>query len=212
MYTKNFSPIMFRHILRRSLFIQTEQTPNQNALKFKLGKPIVQQPLEFLKPSLQAPITLDLFKIDGVESVMFNIDSVTVVKKPESEWQLIKPDIFSLLMDTEIVIKHQQEQSISSCETTEMIKELLDTRIRPSIQDDGGDVEFVSFKNNIVTVKLKGACKTCDSSTLTLKNGIENMLMHYVPEIESVEQLVEEVDEISRSEFEKMELELKNKT
>ncbi|KAJ3078739.1 NifU-like protein 5, mitochondrial [Rhizoclosmatium hyalinum] len=96
-------------------------------------------------------------------------------------------------------------------ETVAMIKELLDTRIRPTIQDDGGDVEFMGFNEETgkVLLKLKGACRTCDSSVVTLKNGIENMLMHYVPEVTVVEQVFDELEQQSQDEFTKLEEALK---
>jgi Fe-S cluster biogenesis protein NfuA len=94
-------------------------------------------------------------------------------------------------------------------ETVAMIKELLDTRIRPTIQDDGGDIEYIDFVDGVVRVKLQGACRTCDSSVITLKNGIENMLMHYVPEVKAVEQVLTEQEEISQKELEKLENQLR---
>ena len=86
-----------------------------------------------------------------------------------------------------------------------MIKELLETRIRPTIQEDGGDIDYVSFHDGIVTLRLRGACRTCDSSVITLKNGIENMLMHYVPEVTEVRQAPDETEQLSQKEFQKLE-------
>ena len=90
-------------------------------------------------------------------------------------------------------------------ETVVMLKELLDSRIRPTIQEDGGDIEYCGFENGIVKLKLKGACRTCDSSVVTLKNGIENMLMHYIAEVKGVEQVLDEVDAVSEKAFKKLE-------
>ncbi|KAJ1533990.1 hypothetical protein HK405_000385 [Cladochytrium tenue] len=90
-----------------------------------------------------------------------------------------------------------------------MIKELLDSRIRPTVQDDGGDVEFRGFRDGVVRLRLMGACRTCDSSIVTLKNGIENMLMHYIPEVEAVEQVLDPEEEISAREFQKLEEQLR---
>ena len=93
-----------------------------------------------------------------------------------------------------------------------MIKELLDTRIRPAIQEDGGDIEYCGFENGIVKLKLKGSCRGCDSSVVTLKNGIENMLMHYIPEVQSVEQVLDEYDAVSLKEFDRLEKSLGEKS
>jgi Fe-S cluster biogenesis protein NfuA len=127
----------------------------------------------------------------------------------------MKPDIYSVIMDFyasgQPIITNEQAPSDTAIldddpEAVKMIKELLDTRIRPAIQEDGGDVEYRGFTpEGIVHLKLKGACRTCDSSVITLKNGIENMLKHYVPEVEGVEQELDEEDKISQDEFDKLE-------
>jgi Fe-S cluster biogenesis protein NfuA len=207
----------------RRLFIQTEDTPNLDSIKFKPGKPLLDAPnntVEFMnaREAMKSPLASALFRIDGVNAVFFGYDFITITKKPEANWQLMKPDIYGGIMDFvssgEPLLRNQPIDTTISEEDSEvvaMIKELLDTRIRPTIQEDGGDIEYVSFENGIVKVKLRGACRTCDSSTLTLKNGIENMLMHYIPEIEAVEQVLEEQDLVSQSEFEKLEKSLENK-
>jgi Fe-S cluster biogenesis protein NfuA len=114
-----------------------------------------------------------------------------------------KPAISNEVKDTTI----QEEDS----EVVAMIKELLDTRIRPTIQEDGGDIDYIGFENGVVKVKLRGACRTCDSSTITLKNGIENMMMHYIPEVICVEQVLDEQDHVSQKEFDKLEKMLNQK-
>lgn len=137
--------------------------------------------------------------VDGVSSVFYGSDFITVTKASDVNWAHIKPEVFSLI--TEAVTMGEQivntsERGISSeqagmeddslvisdddDEVVAMIKELLETRIRPAIQEDGGDIEFRGFEDGMVNLKLRGACRTCDSSTVTLKNGIESMLMHYV--------------------------------
>lgn len=137
--------------------------------------------------------------IDGVTSVFYGTDFITVTKAADVNWAHIKPEIFSLI--TEAVTSGAQIVNISDksaeggsegavvdslsydendSEVVGMIKELLETRIRPAIQEDGGDIEFRGFEDGNVLLKLRGACRTCDSSTVTLKNGIEGMLMHYV--------------------------------
>ncbi|KAJ3305647.1 hypothetical protein HDV03_001292 [Kappamyces sp. JEL0829] len=215
---------------RRSLFIQTELTPNPNSIKFKPGKPLEEgstanRTHEFLsrRDAMVSPLASNLFAIDGVESVMFGNDFITITKKDDANWQLMKPDIYGGIMDhlssaTPLFHKELRDTSIAEedDEVVAMIKELLDTRIRPTIQDDGGDVEYVGFEDGVVKLKLRGACRTCDSSSATLKNGIEKMLMHYVPEVEegnltaliAVVQILEEHEEASQREFAKLEKEL----
>lgn len=141
--------------------------------------------------------------MDGVSSVFYGADFITVTKAGDANWAHIKPEVFSLI--TEAVTSGQQivntvakasgeaqqgggeedtlAESEEDSEVVGMIKELLETRIRPAIQEDGGDIEYRGFENGMVLLKLRGACRTCDSSTVTLKNGIESMLMHYVSPI-----------------------------
>lgn len=137
--------------------------------------------------------------MDGVSAVFYGADFITVTKAADANWAHIKPEVFSLI--TEAVTSGEQivntveksaagdgqdggEDTLSAndddSEVVAMIKELLETRIRPAIQEDGGDIEFRGFEDGMVLLKLRGACRTCDSSTVTLKNGIESMLMHYV--------------------------------
>jgi NFU1 iron-sulfur cluster scaffold homolog, mitochondrial len=137
--------------------------------------------------------------VDGVSAVFYGADFITVTKAADANWAHIKPEVFSLI--TEAVTSGEQivntversaagdgqdggEDTLSASdddsEVVAMIKELLETRIRPAIQEDGGDIEFRGFEDGMVLLKLRGACRTCDSSTVTLKNGIESMLMHYV--------------------------------
>lgn len=125
----------------------------------------------------------------------------------------MKPDIFGSIMDHyssgQELLKGPVATSTDIHEDDDdvvaMIKELIETRIRPTIQDDGGDIDYVGFEDGIVKLRLRGACRTCDSSTVTLKNGIENMLMHYVTEVKGCEQVLDEQDLVSQSEFKKLE-------
>lgn len=181
---------------------------------------------EFLdaRNAMGSPLAKKLFQIDGVRGVFFGPDFVTITKDQDAVWQLMKPDIYSAIMDffasgQPIIAEAGSDGAAipsdtmiheDDSETVQMIKELLDTRIRPSIQDDGGDIEYRGFENGVVKLKLKGACRTCDSSTVTLKNGIENMLKHYVPEVLEVEQAFDAEDEVSQMEFEKLERRLMN--
>ncbi|KXN72288.1 HIRA-interacting protein 5 [Conidiobolus coronatus NRRL 28638] len=200
------------------MFIQTEATPNEDSIKFIPGVEIMgdRGTAEFLtsRDSMKSPLAKRLFLIEGVSSVFYGPDFITVTKNSESAWPTLKADIFSTIMD---FFASQQplilEEDLASdttilpedSETVQMIKELLETRIRPSIQDDGGDIEYMGFEDGIVKLKLKGACRTCSSSVVTLKNGIENMLMHYIPEVASVEQVPDEIEEVGHKAFEMFE-------
>lgn len=208
---------------RRSLFIQTEVTPNENSLKFKPGKAVTgdDRILEFLTPreaSRHSDLADDLFKIDGVKGVLFGKDFITVSKDMESEWQHVKPAVYAAIMDHLSIDKPILKANISGegevseegtfsqedYEVVMMIKEILDTRIRPTVQGDGGDVQFMSFKDGIVELQLRGACRSCSSSTATLKHGIENMLMHYIPEVKEVRQAEDPAEVASQEYFDKL--------
>lgn len=207
------------------MFIQTEQTPNDDSLKFIPGTPVLGNgTAEFLdvRSSMKSPLAKQLFQIEGVAGVFFGPDFITISKESTAEWQLMKPDIYSAIMNhftsgQPIVF---DEEDLAASDTTihpddpeevQMIKELLDTRIRPSIQEDGGDIEYCGFENGIVKLKLKGSCRGCDSAVVTLKNGIENMLMHYIPEVQGVEQVIDENESVALQEFDKLEKKLGEK-
>ena len=196
----------------RTIFIQTQQTPNADALKFLPNSPVLPEgfpstfleytsPRSTLAPPHPSPLAAKLLSVDGVSSIFYGQDFITVTKAGDSNWAHIKPEIFSLI--TEAVTSGEQivntvernaantdgedmggEDSLAEheddSEVVAMIKELLETRIRPAIQEDGGDIDYRGFEDGMVLLKLRGACRTCDSSTVTLKNGIESMLMHYV--------------------------------
>ncbi|XP_068924994.1 NFU1 iron-sulfur cluster scaffold homolog, mitochondrial isoform X2 [Petaurus breviceps papuanus] len=142
-----------------------------------------------------------LFRIEGVKSVFFGPDFITVTKESEDlDWNLLKPDIYATIMDFFASgLPLVNEETLSADAATEeddevvaMIKELLDTRIRPTVQEDGGDVIYKGFEDGIVQLKLQGSCTSCPSSIITLKNGIQNMLQFYIPEVEGVEQVVDD--------------------
>ncbi|KAL6454320.1 hypothetical protein SBY92_003782 [Candida maltosa Xu316] len=195
----------------RNLFIQTVDTPNEQALKFLPSIKILEenQTREFLsgREASCSPLAVKLFSIDGIKSVMFGSDFITIEKANSLDWSLLKPEIFSIL--TEYLTNGSpillEDEGISDDmafdenddEVVSMIKELIFTRIRPAIQDDGGDIEFVKFNEDTGTVylRLKGACRSCDSSSVTLKNGIESMLKHYIEEVNSVEPIEDEPQE-----------------
>ncbi|CAG8434708.1 7794_t:CDS:2 [Diversispora eburnea] len=220
---RNSGNLNLKHV--RSMFIQTETTPNQNSLKFIPGIPVMSgnNTAEFLSANSAAtsPLVKKLFQIEGVSEVFLGPDFITINKDPETPWQLMKPDIYANIMDfyssyskgepIPIIMEAQPsdtEIKDDDPEVVKMIKELLDTRIRPAIQDDGGDIEYRGYKDGIVKLKLKGACRSCDSSVVTLKSGIENMLMHYIPEVTSVEQVLDDDEKVSRHEFEMLEKKL----
>ncbi|KAK0747496.1 scaffold protein Nfu/NifU N terminal-domain-containing protein [Apiosordaria backusii] len=200
---------------RRTIFIQTEPTPNPNSLKFLPNHPVLPpgistpfieylSPRSTISPPYPSPLASNLMNIDGVTSVFYGQDFITVTKSADAVWAHIRPEIFSLITEA-ITFEYDENDS----EVVGMIKELLETRIRPAIQEDGGDIEFRGFENGMVLLKLRGACRTCDSSTVTLKNGIEGMLMHYIEEVQGVEQVLDEEEEIAIKEFAKFEEKLK---
>lgn len=193
----------------RNLFIQTAETPNENALKFLPSMNILpeNETREFLsgREAACSPLAMKLFTVDGVKSIMLGSNFITIEKSAdEMEWSLLKPEIFSILTEqltngtpviSEATLSNDMEFSEEDDEVVGMIKELIFTRIRPAIQDDGGDIEFVSFEENsgVVYLRLKGACRSCDSLSVTLKNGIESMLKYYIEEVQEVRP-VEELD------------------
>jgi NFU1 iron-sulfur cluster scaffold homolog, mitochondrial len=217
----------------RSIFIQTENTPNPDALKFlpnhpilppELSSPFIEYltPRSTLAPPHPSPLAASLMNIDGITSVFYGTDFITVTKAADANWAHVKPEVFSLI--TEAVTSGQQIVNITEgasggsgqegseadslsynendSDVVGMIKELLETRIRPAIQEDGGDIEFRGFEGGNVMLKLRGACRTCDSSTVTLKNGIEGMLMHYVSPICSnipLEKILKQLYRLRRS-------------
>jgi Fe-S cluster biogenesis protein NfuA len=180
------------------MFIQTETTPNPSALKFIPGVPVLPagaQSMEYLdgREAHNSALARKLFAVDGISSVFYGPDFITVTKTDDVNWAHIKPEVFSLIteaLNSGAPVVTEGETSMAAdtapaegdTEVVAMIKELLDTRIRPAIQEDGGDIEFCGFDEakGEVLLKLRGACRTCDSSTVTLRNGIESMLMHYV--------------------------------
>lgn len=224
---------------KRTIFIQTENTPNPDALKFIPNHRVLPEdfpttfleylsPRSTLSPPHPSPLAAKLLDVEGVTSVFYGPDFITVTKSSDAQWAHIKPEIFSLITQAvtagetivttvESVNADGTQDSASDSlsynedddEVVSMIKELLETRIRPAIQEDGGDIELRGFEDGIVLLKLRGACRTCDSSTVTLKNGIESMLMHYIEEVKGVEQVMDPEEEISMHEFAKFEEKLR---
>ena len=182
------------------MFIQTEQTPNPQTLKFLPGKVVMEDGTAFYQnigEASNSPFAKRLFSVDGVEGVFFGSDFITITKNQSLEWQVMKPSILSSIMDhynsNEETIIHEIKNENNSLKSDEndndivkQIKELLDTRVRPAVAMDGGDIIYDSFKDGVVYLHMQGACSGCPSSTATLKMGIENMLKHYVPEVQEV--------------------------
>ncbi|MFW0777868.1 MAG: NifU family protein [Rickettsiales bacterium] len=178
------------------MFIQTESTPNPLTLKFLPGVEVMKSDTIFITTEEQAktsPLAQSLFKVEGVSAVFFGSDFITVTKDDDSHWEALKPIILTTIMDHFVAGKPvmlEEKKAASNEGDTELekqIRELIDTRVRPAVAQDGGDIVFHGFEDGIVKLELHGACSGCPSSTVTLKNGIENMLKHYVPEVVAVE-------------------------
>ncbi len=179
------------------MFIQTEETPNPNTLKFIPGVQVLEEGTVEFKDNVSAKssnLASLIFSVNGVERVFLATEFVSVTKSNEYTWEILKPLILTAIMDhyasgKEVVEKNQTNTDVSSDEDTEVvkqIKELIDQRVRPAVAMDGGDISFCSFEDGVVTLQMKGACAGCPSSTATLKMGIENMLRHYIPEVVEV--------------------------
>lgn len=203
------------------MFIQTQDTPNPNCLKFLPNTKVLEQGTRDFPNIVSAkdsPLAKHLFRVEGVKAVFFGQDFITVTKADdETEWKLLKPHIFAAIMDffttglpvvnedgTENIAEDTRPKEGDS-ETVLMIKELIETRIRPTVQEDGGDIVYMGFEDGVVKLKLQGSCTGCPSSSVTLKAGIQNMLQFYVPEVKSVEQTLDESDKVAQEEFQKLE-------
>jgi Fe-S cluster biogenesis protein NfuA len=179
------------------LFIQTEQTPNPSTLKFLPGRVVMEKgTLDFASVDTagSSPLAKRLFAVEGVERVFFGTDFVTVTKAADRDWQMMKPSILGGIMEHytsgEPVLAGEAAAAVDGAEDDEVvaqIKELLDTRVRPAVAQDGGDIVFKEFRDGIVYLHMQGSCSGCPSSTATLKMGIENLLKHYVPEVVEVQ-------------------------
>jgi Fe-S cluster biogenesis protein NfuA len=180
------------------MYIQTETTPNPQTLKFLPERTVLEGGTRFYTSAAMAeesPLALSLFQVVGVNAVFLGSDFVTITKDASFDWSLIKPDILTRLMDFFVAghpVLHQKPalapRDMSEATDIEReIIELIDTRVRPSVAMDGGDIVFHSFTDGVVYLEMHGSCSGCPSSTLTLKSGIENMLKHYIPEVVAVE-------------------------
>jgi Fe-S cluster biogenesis protein NfuA len=185
-----------------TMFIQTEETPNPATLKFLPGKPVMAAGVaDFPNAAAAArsPLAQALFDVDGVTGVFLGADFVTVTKDAAKSWQTLKPIILGAIMDHytsgQPAVAGEGADEVGEevgdggldPEVVAQIKELIDTRVRPSVAQDGGDIIYRGFKDGTVFLNMRGSCAGCPSSTATLKMGIENMLRHYIPEVRQVE-------------------------
>src|SRR5437899_1282732 len=182
------------------MFIQTEPTPNPATLKFLPGRPVLTSgtlDMRDKEAAAQSPLAERLFEIAGISGVFFGSDFIAVTKAA-GEWQQLKPAILGAIMEhfvsgaallrSEAAAHEGSDEFFDAkdADTVAVIKELIETRVRPAVENDGGDITFRGFKEGIVFLDMKGACSGCPSSTATLRHGIENLLRHYVPDVVEV--------------------------
>ena len=186
------------------MFIQTEATPNPATLKFIPGRVVVDGgPMEFSsrESAARSPLAEKLFEVPGVTGVFYGSDFITVTKA-NGEWQQLKPAILGAIMEhymsgaplladgaaaSDVDLDDEDEFfDEADAETVDMIKDLIETRVRPAVANDGGDITFRGFKDGIVYLNMKGSCAGCPSSTATLQHGIQNLLKHFVPDVVEV--------------------------
>ncbi len=189
------------------MMVETEYTPNPDTLKFLPGKKVSEiGPIEFLKNDKNIEVSLanKILTLEGTVMVFFGENFITVKKEKDSDWKNLKHGIISEINDyyskgNDVVVgkdlklakilskSASDSQPVQSNEIIDKINEVLDSKIRPAVAKDGGDITFKSFTNGVVTVELKGSCSGCPSSIMTLKQGVQNLLCHYIPEVKSVE-------------------------
>ena len=178
------------------MFIQTQKTPNPNSLKFVTGKKVSAiGPIEISKKEMTDNILLkNIFSVKGVESIFLTEDFLSINKQDDINWEDIKHIVLALLNEyyangKEIII--DKKPPIISTENLKEVEKqiikILDTKIKPAVARDGGDIKFIEFKNRIVKVQLRGSCSGCPSSVITLKQGVQNLLTHYIPDVKQVE-------------------------
>jgi Fe-S cluster biogenesis protein NfuA len=186
-----------------AMFIQTEQTPNPATLKFLPGQTVLASGVADF-PSADksgtSPLAKGLFAVDGVAGVFLGSDFITVTKSANKEWSTLKPHVLAAIMDfflsglpalndTNAAATTTSNTDEAQSDVVKQICELIETRVRPAVAQDGGDITFNRFEEGVVYLNLKGSCAGCPSSTATLKSGIENMLKHYIPEVIEVRQV-----------------------
>ena len=182
------------------MFIQTEITPNPATLKFLPGcEVMVEGTANFTNSEMatRSPLAVYLFETEGVDAVYLGSDFITVTKADTKEWETMKPLVLGAIMEhfssgkpvvleADLDAADPEDDDLADGSIESQIKELLETRVRPAVAQDGGDIIFHSFKEGIVYLTMQGACAGCPSSTATLKDGIEKMLIHYIPEVTEV--------------------------
>jgi len=176
------------------MFVQTEVTPNPNSLKFLPGKKVSNSgPYEITnKDEIKNELVRNILSVNGVEGIFLGQDFISVNKNEQINWDEIKHIVISLINEfystgKEFVIDENiVEDNIDLNEIEEKIVKILDQKIRPAVARDGGDIKFIEFNNGVVKVQLQGSCSGCPSSTMTLKQGVQNLLCHYLPEVKEV--------------------------
>jgi Fe-S cluster biogenesis protein NfuA len=176
------------------MFVQTEVTPNPNSLKFLPGKKVSNSgPYEIInKDDTQNSLVRNILSINGIEGIFLGEDFISVNKKDITKWDDVKHIVISFINDfysegKEFVIDESlDEQNVNLDEIEQRIVKILDQKIRPAVARDGGDIKFKEFKDGVVKVQLQGSCSGCPSSTMTLKQGVQNLLCHYLPEVKEV--------------------------
>ena len=176
------------------MFVQTEVTPNPNSLKFLPGKKVSNSgPYEITsKEDMQNELVRNILSINGVEGIFLGHDFISVNKTENIKWDEIKHIVISLINDfyadgKEFVIDENIKKEVTDLSVIEeKIIKILDQKIRPAVARDGGDIKFKEFKDGVVKVQLQGSCSGCPSSTMTLKQGVQNLLCHYLPEVKEV--------------------------
>ncbi len=184
------------------MFIETEGTPNPATLKFLPGRDVMGAGTADFATAIAAdrsPLATAIFDLPGVTRVFLGADFVTVTKSDALTWQQLKPQVLGAIMEHFVAGRPvilgedtdtEEDTLPEDAEIVAQIKELLDTRVRPAVAGDGGDIVFRGFRDGVVRLHMQGACSGCPSSSATLKHGIENMLRHYVPEVTRVEQVM----------------------
>ncbi|MFC0410263.1 NifU family protein [Roseomonas elaeocarpi] len=185
------------------MFIETESTPNPATLKFLPGQDVMgsRGTADFAEAegAERSPLAERLFRLEGVSRIFLGADFVTVTKSDEADWQSLRPQVLGAIMEhfmagrpvlaEALDAEEEEDTDPADAEVVAQIKDLLDTRVRPAVAGDGGDIVFRGFRDGIVRLRMQGACSGCPSSSATLKHGVESMLRHYVPEVVAVEQV-----------------------
>lgn len=225
----NMNTKLVPQVFKRRLFLQSQPTPNPDSVKFLPGREVIPDGNSIDFPNAQAaqisPLAKRLFQIQGISSVFLGPDFVTVTKKEDVNWSVLRPEIFEAILEfynsDEPVLLEKLPDSDTTIrpeddEVVAMIKELLETRIKPAVAEDGGNILYRGFHpdTGIVDLELQGSCTTCSSSVVTLKSGVENMLMHYIPEVKGVREVVseerEKMERVSREQLQSLEQRLRD--